>query len=445
MILSGYAQEGSMALNIKRIEKHFGTDEIVVTPYSFTKNKAVAIPLADSLELASENPNQLCGCCVVTWDGYTIIRSSAIDTQEKMDQFLSLLQVLKLPPKQKLCSIQLDSSEDEWLSIASQHQRLLDLDFEVIHLNFPLKPLFISSQSSEESPTIMVGFENLSIYLNACSWIRYGYWFEGEMAKVRQYLKENHVDHYSLQFCSDEFSKEGHGEFLKKAQNKIDAIKQKIASIETIETMNEQQKLKLLFLQKDLLAERYELIEVLRLQKFILDQIVIEAIKHEAAHPFLKSFRQQAVLLNQLIGSQTANDTHLPISKGLQIILVQLLNVAMGIRTWSCTENGFEKTCFAYSLQLSILMMLRAHTLDELIHLFTHWNKEKTSPLAARLKKHVWENFVQLSLPFIQQTQDFTSADDDVLNDEWMEFFPGNIDKRQLVEHLVAVRSSYGK
>lgn len=434
-----------MPLNIKRIENQLGCDEIALTPYSFTQNKAVAIPKVESLELSSDFDNQLCGCIVASLDGYTLIRSNAIDTLDKVAQFQSLLKILGHSPKQRLCSIQLDAPENDWLSISKQHQHLFNLGLDLTHLNITIKPLFITSENSEESPTVRIGFENLSTYLNATSWIHYCHIFEEEIAKVRHYLNENGIESFTLRKSLDGFVKAAHGDFLKKARKKIEVFKQKIAAIEVVDPMTEVQKLKLLFLQKDLLAVRYELVEVIRVLKFYLNQILTEAKNLELTHPFLTIFRQQAELLNQLVGSQTADDTRIPLSRGQQIIMLQLLNVCMGVRIWSCSENGFEKTCFVFPLKLAVLMMLRHHTLDELIHLMVHWESKGNSVLANLLKKTVWNNFVHLSQPFIQKTQVFLNTEDDILNSEWMEFFPDSINQENLIEHLVAIRGSYGQ
>lgn len=436
-----------MSLNLSKIEARFRDEKIAITPFSFIRKNGVYHAIPETIHPHHDNEDNLFLCGVVSYNGFYLIRSSAINTDAKGEQLKALLHFLSDDASNKLCSLQFCSPEQEWTSIASQNQILESLDWEVAHLSLPLSSLFISKQHPPPPISTKKIIERLSVYQNASAWITYGDWLEEEINKTREHIQLKDLSLYALQSKMDDFRHEAKSSLLKDVTEKIDAIRDKITELDHKNKLDEIEAFKLLEFEKELLSERFECVKIVRRESHVLEQLITEVRKVEKEHPFLTPLRQQATILHALMHSQTADDEQWEPLKGQQILLLQLLNCCMGVRTSTCCDTGVERTSFAFSLQIAMIVMFQRHSIDVLTHLLIHWEDEKDSDIAKELKFYVWEAFYQFSMPFLKISNHpdlFTLKDEYIVSKEWMAFFPEAIQQKHIIEHLDSIRSSHG-
>ncbi len=332
----------------------------------------------DGLNLTFEVP--FAGTLIAKVGQSKIIRSPYLGSTEKLKK------IIQYASPSHLSFVQYNLEEDAWRKIIHEHENLSKIGPQQAHLCLPLHPLLFQKSQREETYHEKELGDLLPKLLNMEGWVKYASWLNERFTKASKKFAFDAIDEYTLEARLADFNHEITSDLLLKnvtAIREIDiSLAKKHAKGIFDGTLDD---------EKSLIRLRRELHQRVESIYHILLDIVSNLKSIENSHPELLEIEDMCILFRHLLGNQLATMEHTSIRWGLQEMLLQLLDLSLGVQpVLNCSEDH-GRSFFALALRLAILQLNHTHSKRELIKMIDTWDNGN-APLVKKFRKAVYGN-----------------------------------------------------
>lgn len=360
--------------------------DVELAPYAFpTETKAVNL-IKNRMQLIGGQSDQLCNCFGGWLNDTPLIRSSIADTGRKFKQLEML--ALKLHRKWqqvqgnsfpfRLICDQLQSPEFEWSLITAEHQSIIanSENDQILAKHFcsSIDPLIAKTAPPFKVQSVIHLLDQMPKILNMESWADFCGWHALLLDEIFAKFSYDSVDEYALERYLQEFKREAHSLYLKRARQHLLIFQLQLGCPDAPSQLSTEDRLQK---EKEVIKVRYEL------QKLIFDHY--KAIVEMAniipgildAHPELEQIQRISIYLRELIGAEVNDEKANRMSWGRGQMLKELLCDELKVVPAIHCDTGLLRTHFAFAIRSAIMSLKKQISSQELIDLVVNW-EEKT-------------------------------------------------------------------
>lgn len=316
-----------------------------------------------------------------------LIRSEAIDSTQKCNEFLQFVDQTESHQPLRLSSLQLNTLSREWHLIQLQHQLFvratqnLQNSKKIAHLCLPTFPFYFKLTSREQSEFQQKAFHKLLQQFNSEAWSIYCEWIGEEIEQVLGTFKPEASEEYQLQAHLEDFRHEVHSPILFELKKEIQT-----AILEEQEALEKRNK-ELVFSIATILAEkRNKLLFLMNIQLELLNIIEKDIQKIEDIHSELHDLKVKIVILNILLRDFLGLKGFL-LNWGQKLLLLQLLDQKLKVTPAINCNTGVERTNFIFAIRLALAELFREFHEEKILGLCLMWGEKNEDKEEERLLK----------------------------------------------------------
>lgn len=358
--------------------------ETELDPFTFQTGTNTVIP--NRLETFPSKEQVLTNCFGGWIHGMPLIRSSALDSEEKVRQLMALLETMHRKwndqentqvPFRFTCN-QLQSTEFEWEMIHNEHQSIVHvsetIDSHLNHLCSPIDPLVAEKEPPFKVQSTIDILDQMPKILNMESWADYCLWYAELLKNAFQGFSYDAVDEYTLEKYIQHFLHEADSPFLKRARQHLLLLQLAMGYPEKPLHSSHDDRINK---EKAVIKVRYEMQRLIRDHYRPLTDLVpvLQMIEH--AHPELEKIQRCGLYLKELIGPEVGDEKARPLSWGRGQMIKQLLCSEFQVIPAIHCDTGLTRTHLAFAIRAAAMTMQDRLNWIDLRELVTNWH-EKT-------------------------------------------------------------------
>ncbi len=359
---------------------------------------------------------------------FSLIRHACIDSREKAETFIHALETFCRAPSMRLSSLQLGLPETEWDEMTAEHilfawlAKERGLSFQVAHMSLPTQPLYTAKGAPAKSEFLLKAVAKLPKMQDLDGWETYCYWLHEEMERLLETFHLESLELYTLQALLLDFVHEVRASLLLQHESDVSEIliqqgsaRNLLANSPTGDSM---------LLEKRLIKRRGEAKEEIQVQYKILERLVgvIQAIGK--SHRELQPLKLQAMSVHRLLGVELNEMTKL--SWVERVLLLQLLNLDLGLITAVSCDTGYDRTSVVFAIQVAAALLRQKIPQEQLVDMALHWNEKTAEMQIVKLFRELFVEVVEkLCIPLTGGNKKSPSWHEaQVESSELLGFFP---------------------
>lgn len=346
-----------------------------------------------------------------------ILRSSSIDSEAKLKEFLKLAKEVYLelyggdglPFRLSVC--QLASPAKEWDIIDKEHAWMTKLGWEqglslqVAHLNIPTEHFYQTEGEEPPSELFLKAIHLLPLLQNTDAWETYCFWLSEDMETLLEKKNTFSPDEYTLEGHLKDFIHEVRSSLVRYEESETAKYVLKKGAIQQLYKFPLEQSDQISEVEKNIVRGRKNARLRLEVQLEILNKIAQTVKVIETSHPELIYLKRRSLLLGELLAMQRVDHPNFMKDWGRYLLLLQMLNDELGVVTAFQDEKGLESCSLAFALSISLALLKKNYPLEQVTQLIIDWEKippkENTSLalLAEKFRQNVLRVIQLFCLP----------------------------------------------